>query len=69
LPILCNDNEEANMSKKNKIIIMLTAAQLARGCPKFKLDVEEEIVADETVSCYNCRFRKWTDISFVCFKL
>ncbi len=45
-----------------------TAAQIAQCCSQFKLDVEEETVANETVSCYNCRFRKWTDTSFVCCK-
>ncbi|HEX3011701.1 MAG TPA: hypothetical protein VHQ70_06630 [Syntrophomonadaceae bacterium] len=44
------------------------AAQLAENCSEFKADDEDEIVADEPVSCYNCRFRRWTRDSFVCCK-
>jgi hypothetical protein len=32
----------------------------------FHPDVEEEQVADEDRSCYNCRYRRWTAASFVC---
>ncbi|WP_094602965.1 hypothetical protein SPSIL_041010 [Sporomusa silvacetica DSM 10669] len=42
------------------------AASEAAKCRNFQLDVDEEIVADETVSCYNCRLRRWTMRSFVC---
>ncbi len=44
------------------------AAQAADKCPNFKLDVEDEIVADELRSCYNCRYRRWTAESFACYK-
>lgn len=43
------------------------AAAEAEQCLAFKPDVEEEMVADETVSCYNCRFRRWTASSFACY--
>ncbi|HEX3012217.1 MAG TPA: hypothetical protein VHQ70_09340 [Syntrophomonadaceae bacterium] len=43
-----------------------TAARIAENCPGFKADDEDEMVADEDVSCYNCRFRRWTEKSFVC---
>jgi hypothetical protein len=42
------------------------AAKAAGSCPDFRADVEEEIVADEPVSCYNCRYRRWTAASFTC---
>lgn len=42
------------------------AADLAQQCSGFKSDVEEELVSDEPVSCYNCRYRRWTSESFVC---
>ncbi|MEN6348246.1 MAG: hypothetical protein ABFD08_02460 [Syntrophomonas sp.] len=42
------------------------AARAAENCPGFKPDDEDEMVADETVSCYNCRYRRWTNKSFVC---
>lgn len=42
------------------------AAVAAEPCSMFKEDVEEELVADQPRSCYNCRYRRWTDTSFVC---
>jgi len=44
------------------------AADIARSCPEFLLDYEDELVADEETSCYNCRFRRWTERTFVCMK-
>lgn len=45
-----------------------TVAQIAETCLKFKADDEDEMVADEPVSCYNCQYRRWTVDSFVCYK-
>ncbi len=42
------------------------AARTAACCTTFHPDVEEEQVADEAVSCYNCRYRRWTAASFTC---
>ena len=42
------------------------AAAMAAGCSSFRPDVEEELVADEARSCYNCRYRRWTAASFTC---
>jgi hypothetical protein len=42
------------------------AALLADRCRQFHPDVEEELVADEPRSCYNCRLRRWTAESFAC---
>jgi hypothetical protein len=42
------------------------AVKEAKLCSAFKLDVEDEIVDDEPISCYNCRFRRWTEKSFTC---
>jgi hypothetical protein len=44
------------------------AAGVAGNCRHFQTDVEEELVADEMVSCYNCRYRRWTTGSFTCMK-
>ncbi len=44
------------------------AAETAAGCAAFRADCEEECVADEAVSCYNCRYRRWTRDGFVCMK-
>lgn len=38
----------------------------AEKCSFFKFDVEEEVIEEEVVACYNCRFRRWTEKSFVC---
>ncbi len=42
------------------------ASQAAQVCGSFRPDVEEEWVADEERSCYNCRLRRWTAESFDC---
>lgn len=42
------------------------AARVAAGCAGFCPDVEEELVAEEPVSCYNCRYRRWSAASFTC---
>ena len=42
------------------------AARAAADCSSFTPDVEEELVADEPMSCYNCRYRRWTAASFSC---
>ncbi len=42
------------------------AARLAGGCSRFIADAEEEQVADDPRSCYNCRLRRWTATSFTC---
>ncbi|MBQ6092427.1 MAG: hypothetical protein IJL00_01970 [Clostridia bacterium] len=44
------------------------AARIAEQCPLFTEDCEEECVADDARSCYNCRYRRWTKESFVCMK-
>jgi hypothetical protein len=44
------------------------AASVAAACRDFHADVEEEIVADEPLSCYNCRYRRWSAESFTCMK-
>lgn len=42
------------------------AAKQANLCPAFQADDEDEWVADQLVSCYNCVFRRWTRDSFIC---
>ena len=44
------------------------AAREAELCADFREDVEEELVADEFRSCYNCRYRRWTEASFICIR-
>ncbi|MCF0136971.1 MAG: hypothetical protein HUJ66_01255 [Oscillospiraceae bacterium] len=43
-----------------------TAAEEAEKCENFSRDYEEECFAFEDVSCYNCRYRRWTRDSFEC---
>lgn len=45
-----------------------TGEQQAKNCTFFIADVEEEIITDDEISCYNCRFRRWTANSFACCK-
>lgn len=45
------------------------AADVALACPVFRPDVEEELIAEEERSCYNCRFRRWSVWSFTCLGL
>ena len=42
------------------------AAGAALGCTGFVPDVDEELVADEARSCYNCRYRRWSQTSITC---
>lgn len=42
------------------------AARVAGQCVTFVPDVEEEQVADELRSCYNCRYRRWQIDSVAC---
>jgi hypothetical protein len=44
----------------------VVAAQIAKQCPTFVADDEDEWVSDEECSCYNCRYRRWTEDSFCC---
>lgn len=44
------------------------AARAAEHCAHFAEDCEEECIADDARSCYNCRYRRWTKESFVCMK-
>ncbi|WKY48725.1 hypothetical protein Q5O24_05255 [Eubacteriaceae bacterium ES3] len=43
-----------------------TGASTALVCKQFKEDVEEEWVAEELVSCYNCRYRRFVKDGIVC---
>jgi len=44
----------------------LTAARIAGRCRGFSPDVEEEQIADSPLSCYNCRYRRWSTASITC---
>jgi hypothetical protein len=41
-------------------------AEIADKCPHFLTDDEDELLAEEKKSCYNCRYRRWTASSFMC---
>ena len=47
----------------------IAAAQEALQCGNFRPDEEDEWVADDPRSCYNCRYRRWTIKSFACMKI
>ncbi|MDA8428541.1 MAG: hypothetical protein M0T70_04735 [Geobacteraceae bacterium] len=42
------------------------AARIAAACGSFHPDEEDEQVADEPCSCYNCRYRRWTAAAISC---
>jgi len=42
------------------------AARFAENCATFIPDVEEEQIADDPRSCYNCRYRRWLADSVAC---
>lgn len=42
-------------------------AARAAACDGYRRDDEDETV-DDTVSCYNCRYRRWTAQSFTCMR-
>lgn len=42
---------------------------IAKTCLFFKIDDEDEQVDSVLKSCYNCRYRRWTEKSFECLKL
>ncbi len=44
----------------------LTASRIAGRCSEFSPDVEEEQIADNPLSCYNCRYRRWSFASITC---
>ncbi len=44
------------------------AERAALACGGFRRDDEEECFYAEPVSCYNCRYRRWTADSFDCMK-
>lgn len=42
------------------------AEAAATQCGQFSRDDEDECFYEEPVSCYNCRYRRWTAESFEC---
>ena len=61
-----NDKGEREFSRGKED--WAAAASIAEACSSFKPDDEDEMVADEAISCYNCLYRRWTVKSFVCKK-
>lgn len=45
------------------------AGTAAEKCSFFQEDDEDEQVSDIAKSCYNCRYRRWTEDSFICKKM
>lgn len=61
-------NEKGEKEFKGGQDDWVTAAQEAKACSYFREDVEDEQVANDLRSCYNCRYRRWTVKSFTCSK-
>ena len=45
-----------------------TTVSMAKNCPAFQMDVEDEIVYELQTTCYNCRYRRWNAEGFSCYK-
>lgn len=45
-----------------------SAAACAAVCGRFTWDDDEECMDDITISCYNCRYRRWSQTSFFCMR-
>lgn len=45
-----------------------SAAACAAACGGFAWDDDEECVDDSSISCYNCRYRRWSQNSFSCMR-
>lgn len=41
---------------------------IAKDCPAFLEDDEDECVSALNPSCYNCKYRRWTAHAFTCMK-
>lgn len=47
---------------------MKATVVLATACPFYKDDVDEEIYLEGALTCYNCRYRRWSRPGFSCYK-
>lgn len=58
------------MSDKNKLPVddWQGGHEIAFTCNEFNPDVEEEWLAEETISCYNCRYRRFISNGIQCLK-
>lgn len=58
------------MSDKNKLPAddWQGGHEIALSCSGFAQDVEEEWLAEEVISCYNCRYRRFIGAGIQCVK-
>lgn len=63
-----NTNDQGEREYSGSKQDWAAVARIAQECTAFKEDDEDEMVAEETISCYNCCYRRWTVKSFVCCK-
>lgn len=61
-------NSQMKLEFKHGKTAWIEASKAAILCKNFCEDDEDEQVADDVISCYNCRYRRWTINSFVCYK-
>lgn len=61
---------DKNMSDKEKLPAddWQHGHEIALNCSGFVQDVEEEWLADEVISCYNCRYRRFIGTGIRCVK-
>lgn len=41
---------------------------LAKACSQYIIDLDEEVNWDNEITCYNCRYRRWTNLGYSCYK-
>lgn len=59
--------EEGNKKFKHSLNDNSKLEQAAKECKKFVVDDEDEII-DDTESCQNCAYRRWSEETIYCMR-
>lgn len=51
-----------------KMELLDASKTVAEECALFQMDVEDEIIYENQITCYNCRYRRWHPNGFTCYK-
>jgi hypothetical protein len=47
---------------------LLSASEIAAKCSAYSIDDADEIFAEGSTTCFNCRYRRWLADGFECMK-
>jgi hypothetical protein len=47
---------------------LLSASEIARKCPAYSIDDEDEVCCEGAKTCFNCRYRRWLTDGFECVR-